>query len=299
MFGLYFLPALLGLGFLIADSNDSDDAPETVPEDELREIPEEEGARVELLDAETFYVGSDFGVEVIANDNDSELLPLGGNDTVVALGGDDSINGGADDDAIYAGDGQDEVFGGEGDDRLFLGAGDDVSSYATRDAPALNAGDDFIRGGGGDDQIFDQYGSNTMFGDTGDDSLVALDGLTGDGSLDPGADFGSADTLDGGVGNDFISGDDGDEMTGGTGEDEFEVVSNASRTETAVQITDFDTDEDALTIFTNDDENSAVDFTFDAGKGGVVADIDGVEVAVLQGLVAADIPDIQVALRFY
>ena len=43
------------------------------------------------------------------------------------------------------------------------------------------------------------------------------------------ADYGTTDTLERGAGDDRLSGNDGDVMTGGTGDDEFTVVTDITR----------------------------------------------------------------------
>ncbi len=294
MFGLILIPLMFGLAFgLSGDDGDDGDDPE------VREIAEEDGDTVELRDDEDVYIGSDEGVVVQANAFDNLLVGNGGDDTVLGGDGDDVIDGGTGDDVQYGQEDDDTIYNGEGDDRIFMGAGDDVSNFLTVTDTTTMQGDDFVRGGAGDDIIVDVSGSNTMFGDVGDDALLAIDGLRFDESYDPKGDFGSADTLNGGVGNDVLTGDDGDEMTGGTGDDDFVVVTDTARVQDTVQITDFDTQDDVLTLFSNGGMDQSVTFRFDSTSGGVVARVEDEDLAVLQGLVAADIPDIQVELLFY
>lgn len=94
-----------------------------------------------------------------------------GNDVICGLGGADELNGGDGDDTIRAGQGNDRSTGGEGSDVMRGGQhGDKLSG---------DPGNDWIRGGGGDDDLS---------GNAGDDFLHSRDGVSGNDSLDGGAD---------------------------------------------------------------------------------------------------------------
>lgn len=107
---------------------------------------------------------------------------------------------------------------------------------------------------------------------------------------------GSADTLDGGAGNDTLVMSSGDAGTGGTGEDVFWIYPEGSGAEPAV-ITDFKPGEDFLRI------------TLEHGSGGEVAvvpsddgadmlvKVDGQTVVVLQGATGASMQDLYVEVR--
>ncbi len=131
----------------------------------------------------------------------------------------DTVFGGAGNDSITTGDDDDTIFGGTGDDNIDAGIDDD-----------------FVEGGEGNDTILGSEGNDEIYGEDGDDviygGLAPGDGdfadlpndLDGDGdSNDPGEDLvtdNNNDTLFGGAGNDFITGnDDDDTLYGGTGND--------------------------------------------------------------------------------
>ena len=192
------------------------------------------------------------------------------------------------------------VFGGTGDDRIFLGMGDDVSSWTAENGPSDMFGDDFVRGGTGDDWVLDNFGSNQLMGDVGNDTLVAVDGNNAAYQSVSEADFGTTDTLEGGAGNDFLVGDDGDILIGGTGNDEFGVDVDFSRDQAVAEIKDFAVTDDVLSVFSNaatSDEEIA--FAFDAARGGVIASVASEEVAILEGLVADDIANITTTFFHY
>ncbi|MDB4198280.1 hypothetical protein N9777_08485 [Ascidiaceihabitans sp.] len=217
----------------------------------------------------------------------------GGADTVVTEGGDDQVFGDAGDDTLYGRDGDDVVFGGTDDDRIFLGMVDDASGWSGKNGPSDMFGDDFVRGGAGDDQIFDNFGSNHLMGDVGNDTLVAVDGNNAVDQSISEADFATMDTLDGGTGNDFLRGNDGDILIGGTGDDDFGVIANLSRDQAVVEIKDFAVTDNVLSVFSNAaTSDEEISFAFDATRGGVIASVASEEVAILEGLVADDIANI-------
>ena len=84
-------------------------------------------------------------------------------------------------------------------------------------------------------------------------------------------------------------------MTGGDGNDKSAVARDFAREQVAAQIVDFNMAEDALKIVGTASSISSIVYVFDSAQGGVVASVGGEEVAVLQGLVAADIPAITAA----
>ena len=140
--------------------------------------------------------------------------------------------------------------------------------------------------------IDDNFGSNQLFGDQDDDALDGTDGHS-DVELNVSvAEYCLTDTLSGGAGNDTLIGDDSEVMTGGDGNDEFAVARDFAREQVAAQIVDFNVAEDALKIVGMASSTSSIVYTFDSAQGGVVASVGGEEVAVLQGLVVADIPAI-------
>jgi Ca2+-binding RTX toxin-like protein len=126
-------------------------------------------------------------------------------------GGDDTLRGQGGDDTLAGGDGDDRLFGGEGNDRL----------TAQRD-------DDVLRGGVGDDRLLIASGDATLDGGLGTD-ILSLELLTGDGIVvDLLAGTGGhaqvgtwslrgIETVEGGVGDDIITGDAAANLIAGNG----------------------------------------------------------------------------------
>jgi hypothetical protein len=136
-----------------------------------------------------------------------------GNDKVYANAGNDSIDGGAGKDLLTGGGGDDVIASGVGDDRVDAGEGNDtLTNDAGKDAIYAGAGDDVgrfsgggvVQGGEGNDTLVSTGGS-LLFGDAGNDNLQAsaLDGGSGD------------DTLSGLLGDDSIAGGDGNDLIRG------------------------------------------------------------------------------------
>ncbi len=151
---------------------------------------------------------------------------LGGNDTLRGNGGNDMLNGGA---------GHDVILGGDGDDLLY---GDDASAKSGNDYVFGDVGDDLIYGGGGFDSLIggdgNDYitneGGGLLIGGTGNDRIHSAGGglLGGSEGNDYITNTGGAelyggdgdDTLEGGIGNNSLSGDRGlDYVYGGAGDD--------------------------------------------------------------------------------
>jgi|CXWL01.1.fsa_nt_gi Ca2+-binding RTX toxin-like protein len=146
------------------------------------------------------------------------------------------------DDAIYGNGGNDSLIGGMGHDRLFGGDGDD---YLVADQPdddplpefnptgptrSTQDGKDFVDGGNGNDLLAGGGNADRLIGGAGDDFLWGDAYTTGiveqhpDGSVTiinlTGVLRPDDDVLDGGEGNDYLSGDGGaDTLDGGVGDD--------------------------------------------------------------------------------
>ena len=201
----------------------------------------------------------------------------GGNDTLTGGKGDDMLDGsvgndvvkgGIGNDTINGGDGNDFLSGGRGDDNFNTGAGDDVvlggagddriGGMAGRDVVMAGAGDDFIAwndptgdvvlGDGGNDTILGgNVAADEIHGGAGDDlirafatspaSATASDRLFGDAGDDTVIGGNAADTIEGGRGDDF--------MTGNAGADVFIFRDNRTGDDT---ITDFDPSEDVVQL---------------------------------------------------
>jgi Ca2+-binding RTX toxin-like protein len=151
-----------------------------------------------------------------------------GNDRLHGGPGNDTIGGdgnGVGDrtsfDRLFGGRGNDTLRGGDSRDRIHGGAGDDNAAGENgRDLMFGGSGDDSQDGGAGNDVIFANRGADTTTGGDGNDVLWAMaraDVRPGPG----GATDTTADTLDGGNGNDRFRVRDGeaDRITCGEGRD--------------------------------------------------------------------------------
>jgi Ca2+-binding RTX toxin-like protein len=164
--------------------------------------------------------------------------------------GADTIRGGAGPDTLLDGGGDDTLDGGDGDDTWLVvrnlygptdgadafsgGAGEDIADYSTRQAPVtvtLDGTADDGAAGEGDDVRADV---EDVTGGTGSDRIV---GNAAANHLSGGPDSG-ADTIDGGDGDDVLSGGDGwssdgtigdgrDTLSGGDGQDVVRALDGA------------------------------------------------------------------------
>ena len=165
------------------------------------------------------------------------LIGGAGSDSGVAFPnafGDDTLYGNGGNDYLSSGRGHDMLFGGDGNDAL---VGDLIDHIADepwtgidRDYRTTLDGTDYLDGGPGDDRVGGGGGSDRLLGGLGDDTLWGdaytegylvqnPDGSTTSvqltGVLHPGDDI-----LEGGEGNDKLSGDGGDDiLDGGLGDD--------------------------------------------------------------------------------
>ena len=140
------------------------------------------------------------------------------NDTIFGRAGDDLLIGRLGNDRIFGEAGNDNFDGGDGNDFLDGGVGDDRLNGGS--------GDDSLFGSSGKDSIYGHFGNDTIFGGNDADSLY--------GELD-------SDKIFGGDGNDYIDGvtygifgeatgrNEIDILTGGTGEDRFNLRGAAGR----------------------------------------------------------------------
>jgi Ca2+-binding RTX toxin-like protein len=140
-----------------------------------------------------------------------------GNDRLWGRGGDDQLTGGEGHDHLFGGSGNDKLNGGDARDHIYGGSGDDTSNGENgNDLMAGGTGNDTQNGGPGNDRIFANLGVDTTTGGDGNDDLWALARGDVQGPNDQ-----TADTLDGGNGNDTFHTRDGeaDRITCGEGKD--------------------------------------------------------------------------------
>lgn len=239
---------------------------------------------------------------------------------------DDAVTADTDNLAWFTAGGDDTLTGSSANDYADLGAGDDEADLgAGNDIVEAGAGHDGVLAGNGNDLVLAGAGNDNLFGDLGDDSLAGDDG---DDTLEGGS---GADILAGGLGNDVISGfsslgganagmssgdgtdqlfggsgDDrlilgrGDSVTGGSGDDVFEMDLRWQDGAGGFVIADYASGQDSLVLSyaqTLDPETSlpiVPTLTVEATADGLSSQIlvDGRVVAIVEGvpdLLASDI----------
>ena len=156
---------------------------------------------------------------IVGGDNNDCIVTGFGNDTIIACAGDDYIDGNCGNDTIYAGSGNDKVYGGSGNDIIYTGLGAD-----------------WVDGGCGTDTvsyIYSKSGVNIgldgcktgIGGDAEGDRLLCVENLIGSNFDDTLKDGCGANTIDGGKGNDNITGGCCDTLIGGEGNDKITIDS--------------------------------------------------------------------------
>lgn len=305
---LLLIPVALG-SLLIGGGGDDDDA---APEIDTVEGTDQNDVMRGATDADAIDGG--YG--------DDLLFGYGGADTLQGGEDNDFIDGGNSDDLLIGDAGHDVLAGAVGDDSLSGGQGNDLLSGG--------AGDDTISGGNGDDLLVGSTGADQLYGGYGDDFL---DGATPTPNLtateafsDLREEFSSAfnsrygqdatdadfnrfmrdlaseaadyapDMLDGGAGNDYVVGDNGDTLTGGVDADYFElswVSGNAP-----VHITDYSSSDQGITVYVDEPSDTLPEFGMrDAADGtGVELVIDGAVVAALANAAVADLSGEQIVM---
>ncbi len=147
------------------------------------------------------------GTGFLSGDAGEDHIESRGHSTVLGGAGNDSLFSSGEYDCLFGGDGNDSVEAYFDHATVYGGAGSDALSVMGASMVDGGDGDDYLWGGGS--------GGNTLFGGKGNDELRS---------------FGSADFLNGGVGNDFLDGGwhaagDVDVLNGGTGNDFYRVGS--------------------------------------------------------------------------
>ncbi|HFD81385.1 MAG TPA: hypothetical protein ENK05_13485, partial [Gammaproteobacteria bacterium] len=169
------------------------------------------------------------GEEITGSNAYDTLVGSAGDDVIDGLGGNDSISGGEGNDVIIGGRGRDTLDGGPGDDRFVIDGSDSAfDSFIGGD------GVDRILGGSGDDVVrlrsFDAGNSIEIIDGGPGDNRIA--GTRGYDTIDLSATIvRNIDRIDGGAGNDILTGTPNDDriiggpgrdlLNGGAGDDTF------------------------------------------------------------------------------
>jgi Ca2+-binding RTX toxin-like protein len=165
---------------------------------------------------------------LIGGSGNDQLFGQGGNDTLLGRGGADLLFGGAGNDVLTGGDGNDQMFGESGNDRMIWNPGDDtdvMEGGADMDTAEVNGGngaETFTTTANGTRVRFDRLDPAPFSLDIGttEDLVVNMNG--GDDVFSTAGNLAALIqiTVDGGAGNDRISGSNGaDFLLGGDGDD--------------------------------------------------------------------------------
>jgi Ca2+-binding RTX toxin-like protein len=167
----------------------------------------------------------------------------------------DYLYGDATDDRLYGKDGEDSLFGSDGNDRLYGANGND-SLFGQN-------GNDFLSGGNGSDRLFGYTGNDTLAGGSGDDLIngagFAYDDFTGPQSFGDG----EVDVLTGGTGKDTF------QLWGGSGRSGTNVYYDSSAGSDYALITDFNVNDDAISLTSNANDIGNVSYSLGATPSGV------------------------------
>ena len=233
---------------------------------------------------------------IIGSDGDDEIHGLGGVDLLRGSGGDDTIKGGDGPDSLYGDQGDDDISGGSGHDLIRGGKGNDtLEGGGGHDVMQGDLGDDWIIGGWGGEVLHGGPGRDTLDysgldaavqvtrppslpwmatgskGASGTDILLGFENFVltpHDDRFDldrPGSFWVLPMNVDGGDGDDNITGYDGDTIRGGPGDDRLAlhntgIVEGGPGSDTFVffgdtvdgaEIVDFDPDEDMIELSVN------------------------------------------------
>ncbi|MBU2993448.1 calcium-binding protein [Octadecabacter sp. 1_MG-2023] len=258
------------------------------------------------------------GKDVLYGEDGNDDMSGGSwNDTLYGGQGFDDLDGGTSNDTLFGGQGKDLLVGGTGndvldgdgwDDGLFGGDGDDtLLGYIGDDLLVGGDGDDELDGQDGEDILDGGPGADTLVGGSGDDTLIGSqllnrelneddyedirnntlpDNEDGEGVFNnwnlSGTDLDTeSDTLVGGEGADVLLMGNNDIATGGDDWDDF-VIGDWITDQQQVLITDFDTTEDLIIVFLQED-NLDAEITTMSVEGDEIIMIDGNAVAQVQG----------------
>ncbi|WP_170162084.1 calcium-binding protein [Paracoccus siganidrum] len=252
---------------------------------------------------------ADFDAAVIGTDGDDVLTAEENTPSAMAgLGGDDSITGSRDSDYILGGAGNDTIFGRVGIDTIRAGAGDDYAHGGLgTDYIYGGSGDDTLDGGGNNDLLYGEAGDDLLIGGLGPDLLVGGAGNDTLSGLFEGrasaANAGQAandgpDTLLGGEGDDELWLGMGDFGEGGAGADHFIADHRGSHDDGIRTVTDFNRDEDMLTLLIDEPAEGAPlpEITQEVSEDGADRLVLADGVAVLRLVGAGEGDPVEIAL---
>jgi Ca2+-binding RTX toxin-like protein len=156
------------------------------------------------------------------------LTGQAGNDTLLGKGGSDGLFGGSDNDTLTGGDADDRAFGEAGDDRSIWNPGDDTdlneggAGVDTTEVNGGNGAEQFTASANGARVRFDRVTPAPFSIDIGTSENLTLNANGGDDTFSATGNLATLITItvDGGAGNDTLSGSNGiDVLLGGTGND--------------------------------------------------------------------------------
>ncbi|MDT4948083.1 MAG: hypothetical protein QOJ37_678 [Pseudonocardiales bacterium] len=157
------------------------------------------GRRIHRVES---YVGSPYADHITGSKGADTIDGAGGNDVVAAGDGKDVVDGGSGDDVLHGGPGSDAISGGTGfGDKIFGDKGGDTLYDVDGGVASGGPGNDHLTGG----QDSAVKGPLKLTGGPGKDTLRASSG--------------SANTLDGGSGNDTLRGSGPSTLVDGSGND--------------------------------------------------------------------------------
>ncbi|MDG5494640.1 hypothetical protein [Niveispirillum sp. BGYR6] len=186
--------------------------------------------------------GSNFGDIIYGGDGDDVISGGGGygRDVLSGGAGNDSITGSMSDDTLNGGSGSDTLIGNGGDDLVIH---DHVAGSSV--GVAITVTDGSITTSQGEVDTLTGIKYVSVVGGSGNDTI------TGSSRAETLVGGAGADLIDGGAGNDVIIGGAGDTLTGGAGNDRFNIITAQGGTAGITQITDFATG-DRLSLLASD-----------------------------------------------
>ncbi|WP_103332183.1 calcium-binding protein [Pseudotabrizicola formosa] len=291
---LLFLPLLLAGGLVLGGGGGG--------ENDASDEPSEEAGEVQVGTSDGEELAGTVLNDILLGGNGRDLIEgLDGNDVVAGEFGNDMLTGDAGDDIVLGGGGNDLLDGASGADLLIGGAGNDTLSGGSGDDVLIgSSGSNVLRGGGGDDTLigfeYDRLGDQLQ--EVSGELRGALDRSFGPLVTDPQLDRVSnsvtsgsvdergADALFGGIGDDLLLGDDGDTLTGGEGDDDFDIAYRPG--DAVTTITDFDYRIESLFLYVDNPDSASVSLVGD-GPDTTLILIDGVVAVRLIGQSVADL----------